>query len=219
MSTIDASHCWRIMPFSLFDGETEWWVLGPDHQPVDGGIVPTREQAFAMALEHNKAYGVNAVYVYTTSSMNKGNWQQPPPTMVTPEPPVEILLQCWHILPVTPDEGGAETWWVLGPNNKTSQEASTAGPFKTRKEAFWIALEHNRTLGVNAVYVHSKDENGEIGDGDFEEPSEEDFDDDEPAEQPTLEQSIMEVGDQAMQAVLKDTMKDVRRERLKAIGI
>ena len=69
MSTIDASQCWRIMPFSLFDGETEWWVLGPDHQPVDGGIVPTKEQAFAMALEHNKAYGVDAVYVYTTSSM------------------------------------------------------------------------------------------------------------------------------------------------------
>jgi len=79
MSTIDASQCWRIMPFSMFDGEDdEWWVLGPDHQPVDGGIVPTKEQAFAMALEHNKAYGVDAVYVYTTSSMKKGNWEKPP---------------------------------------------------------------------------------------------------------------------------------------------
>src|SRR4030095_9653385 len=109
-----------------------------------------------------------------------------PPTPET----VAILLKCWHIMPLVRDEDEGEKWWVLGPNNKTSQEASTAGPFKTRKEAFWIALKHNRTLGVNAVYVHSRDENEEIGDGDFEEPSEEDFDDDELAEQPTLEQSI-----------------------------
>jgi hypothetical protein len=294
MSTIDASQCWRIMPFSMFDGEDdEWWVLGPDHQPVDGGIVPTKEQAFAMALEHNKAYGVDAVYVYTTSSMKKGNWEKQPeeaqPQVTTDEiweqmdkdfedykkllaagaypeaeqversvremkqrnpnmpeefmwklavsaiaarkrlnkeffpvdhnedPPtpetVAILLKCWHIMPLVRDEDEGEKWWVLGPNNKTPREASTAGPFKTRKEAFWIALEHNRTLGVNAVYVHSRDENGEIGDGDFEEPSEEDFDDDEPAEQPTLEQSIMEVGDQAMKNVLRELEEEQTPKR------
>lgn len=193
MSTIDASQCWRIMPFSLFDGETEWWVLGPDHQPVDGGIVPTRERAFAMALEHNKAYGVNAVYVYTTSSMNKGNWQQPPTTMMTPEPPVEILLECWHILPVRPDEGSAETWWVLGQNNTAAQEPSTAGPFSTKEEAFAIALEHNKAYGINAVYVHGRSEkDGEIA-GDFEGPPLASF-----------EEAIIEVGDQAMKNVLKN---------------
>jgi hypothetical protein len=52
------------MPFSLFDGETEWWVLGPDSQPVSSGIVPTREEAFAIALKHNNEHGVNAVYVH-----------------------------------------------------------------------------------------------------------------------------------------------------------
>jgi hypothetical protein len=261
MSTIDASQCWRIMPFSLFDGETEWWVLGPDHQPVDGGIVPTKEQAFAMALEHNKKYGVDAVYVYTTSSMRKGNWQKPPeeaqPQVTTAEiweqiekdfeeykklmaagaypeaervertvremkernpnmseefmwklavsaiaarkglnkeffpvdpfedPPspetVAVVQKSWHIMPLLRDEDEGEVWWVLGPNNK--HEASTAGPFKTRKEAFWMALEHNRKLGLNAVYIHKRDENGEIGGGDFLEPTEEDFDDDdEPAD-------------------------------------
>jgi hypothetical protein len=36
MSTIDASKCWRIMPFLLFDGGKEWWVLGPDNKTVDG---------------------------------------------------------------------------------------------------------------------------------------------------------------------------------------
>ena len=201
MSTIDASQCWRIMPFSLFDGETEWWVLGPDHQPVDGGIVPTREQAFAMALEHNKAYGVNAVYVYTTSSMNKGNWQQPPTTMMTPEPPVEILLQCWHILPVTPDEGGAETWWVLGQNNTAEQKPSTAGPFSTKEEAFAIALEHNKAYGINAVYVHGRSEkDGEIA-GDFEGPSLASF-----------EEAIIGVGDQAMKNVLKNNEQSPNAE-------
>src|SRR5512132_2148549 len=201
MSTIDASQCWRIMPFSLFDGETEWWVLGPDYQPVDGGIVPTREQAFAMALEHNKAYGVNAVYVYTTSSMNKGNWQQPPTTMMTPEPPVEILLQCWHILPVTPDEGGAETWWVLGQNNTAAQEPSTAGPFSTKEEAFAIALEHNKAYGINAVYVHGRREkDGKIA-GDFEGPPLTSF-----------EQAIIEVGDQAMKNVLKNNEQSPNAE-------
>jgi hypothetical protein len=288
MSTIDASQCWRIMPFSMFDGEDdEWWVLGPDSEPVDGGIVPTKEQAYAIALEHNKKYGVDAVYVYTTSSMRKGNWEKPPeeaqPQVTTDEiweqmdkdfehykekmaegaypeaedveedvrkmkevnpdapeenerklavsyiaakkrlkkiffpvdhnedPPtpetVAILLKCWHVLPVVRDEDEGETWWVLGPNNKAAQEASTAGPFKTKKEAFWIALEHNRTLGVNAVYVHRK-ENGEL-EGDFEEPSDDDFED-EPAEQPSLEQSIMEVGDQAMKNVLADLRKEER---------
>ena len=78
-------------------------------------------------------------------------------------------------MPLVRDEHEGEMWWILGPNNKTPQEASTAGPFKTKKEAFWTALEHNRTLGVNAVYVHGKNENGERSDGDFEEPSEEDF--------------------------------------------
>src|SRR5205814_1867048 len=71
----------------------------------------------------------------------------------------------------------------------------------------WIALEHNRTLGVNAVYVHRK-ENEEL-EGDFEEPSDDDFED-EPAEQPSLEQSIMEVGDQAMKNVLADLRKEER---------
>ena len=85
------------------------------------------------------------------------------------EPPVETLLQCWHILPVTRDEDEGETWWILGPNNTVADEASTAGPFTTREEAFAIALEHNRALGVNAVYVHRRDENGKMT-GDFEEP-------------------------------------------------
>jgi hypothetical protein len=86
------------------------------------------------------------------------------------EPPVETLLQCWHILPVTRDEEEeGETWWILGPNNTVAGEASTAGPFTTREEAFAIALEHNRALGVNAVYVHRRDENGKMT-GDFEEP-------------------------------------------------
>ena len=202
MSTIDASQCWRIMPFEMFDGEEdEWWVLGPDHEPVDGGIVPTREQAFAMALEHNKAYGVNAVYVYTTSSMNKGNRQQPPTTMMTPEPPVEILLRCWHILPVTPDEGGAETWWVLGQNNTVAQEPSTVGPFSTKEEAFAIALEHNKAYGINAVYVHGRREkDGEIA-GDFEGPSLTSF-----------EQAIIKVGDQAMKNVLKNNEQSPNAE-------
>jgi hypothetical protein len=86
------------------------------------------------------------------------------------EPPVETLLQCWHILPVTRDEDEGETWWILGPNNTVADEASTAGPFTTREEAFAIALEHNRALGVNAVYVHRRDENGKMT-GDFEEPT------------------------------------------------
>jgi hypothetical protein len=75
MSTIDASQCWRIMPFlrPLLAGGDEWWVLGPDHQPVR--IVPTKEKAYAIALEHNKAYGVSAVYVHGPA-MSKGNWQQ-----------------------------------------------------------------------------------------------------------------------------------------------
>jgi hypothetical protein len=317
MSTIDASQCWRIMPFPRPEAKTEWWILGPDSQPVFTGI-HTKERAFAMALEHNKAYGVNAVYVHGVN-MKKGKWEQPPAeTQITEEsireigdkamqdvlqqlkkeqnpndditeqmdkdfedykklmaagaypeaeqversvremkqrnpdmpeefmwklavsaiaarkrlnkeffpvdhnedPPtpetVAILLKCWHIMPLVRDEDEGEKWWILGPNNKASQEASTAGPFKTRKEAFWIALEHNRTLGVNAVYVHGREKDGEIGDGDFEEPSEEDFDDDEPAEQPTLEQSIMEVGDQAMKTLLRELEEEqtAKRSRL-----
>lgn len=77
MSTIDASQCWRIMPFDRFEGGEDWWVLGPDHQPVDGGIVPTKEEAFAMALEHNKPYGVDAVYVHGPGCKN-GKWEEPP---------------------------------------------------------------------------------------------------------------------------------------------
>jgi hypothetical protein len=75
MSTIDASKCWRIMPFSLFEGGEDWWVLGPDSQPVR--IVPTREEAFAIALEHNKPYGVPAVYVHG-ECMKNGKWEKPP---------------------------------------------------------------------------------------------------------------------------------------------
>ena len=94
---------------------------------------------------------------------------------------VAVVQKSWHIMPLLRDEDEGEMWWVLGPNN--THEASTAGPFKTRKEAFWMALEHNRKLGLNAVYIHKRDENGEIGDGDFQEPTEEDFDDDdEPAD-------------------------------------
>jgi hypothetical protein len=133
--------------------------------------------------------------------MNKGNWQQPPTTMMTPEPPVEILLQCWHILPVTPDEGGAETWWVLGQNNTAAQEPSTAGPFSTKEEAFAIALEHNKAYGINAVYVHGRREkDGKIA-GDFEGPPLTSF-----------EQAIIEVGDQAMKNVLKNNEQSPNAE-------
>ena len=211
------SKYWHIMPVALPEGGQRYWAFGPDDEAVKAS---TKEEAYNIALKHNKEHGVDLVYVYDLGGKG-GKWEKPeaervekvreakkrrphiPEEMLrklavaaiaaskrlkkvffpvdhnedTPET-VAILLQCWHILPVVRDEDEGEKWWVLGPNNKASQEASTAGPFKTRKEAFWIALEHNRTLGVNAVYVHSRDENGEIGDGDFEEPSEEDFDDD-----------------------------------------
>jgi hypothetical protein len=80
MSNIDASQCWRIMPFALFEGGKEWWILGPDSQPVPGSIVPTKEEAYGIALEHNKKYGVNAVYVHR-DCMRKGGWAQPPPSL------------------------------------------------------------------------------------------------------------------------------------------
>jgi hypothetical protein len=112
----------------------------------------------------------------------------------TPET-VEILLQCWHIMPVARDEDEGETWWVLGMNNTAAHDASTAGPFSTKDEAFAIALKHNRKFRVNAVYVHFRDENGKIS-GDFEEPTE--------TQLTLLEQSIIEIGDKAMQDVLDD---------------
>ncbi|HEY3037419.1 MAG TPA: hypothetical protein VGJ66_01720 [Pyrinomonadaceae bacterium] len=81
MGTIDASQCWRIMPFSRFDGSgNDWWILGPDHQPVNTGFVLTKEEAYGIALEHNKKYGVNAVYVHR-ECMRKGGWEQPPPSL------------------------------------------------------------------------------------------------------------------------------------------
>jgi hypothetical protein len=76
MGTIDASQCWRIMPFSRFDGSgNDWWILGPDHQPVNTGFVLTKEEAYGIALEHNKKYGVNAVNVHR-EYMRKGGWEQ-----------------------------------------------------------------------------------------------------------------------------------------------
>ena len=112
----------------------------------------------------------------------------------TPET-VEILLQCWHMMPVARDEDEGETWWVLGMNNTAAHDASTAGPFSTKDEAFAIALEHNRKFRVNAVYVHFRAENGKMS-CDFEEPTE--------TQLTLLEQSIIEIGDKAMQDVLDD---------------
>jgi hypothetical protein len=111
---------------------------------------------------------------------------------------VETLLQCWHIMPVVLDENeGEETWWILGPNNKANQEASTSGPFTTKEEAFNIALEHNRELGVDVVYVHGP------GGGKFELPS--------MTPMPTEEQ-VMEVGDHALQNVL-DGQEELQKEQ------
>jgi Flp pilus assembly protein TadB len=39
--------------------------------------VPTKDEAYAIALEHNKAYDVPAVYVHG-EAMKKGRWEQPP---------------------------------------------------------------------------------------------------------------------------------------------
>jgi hypothetical protein len=89
MSTIDATQCWRIMPFLRFEGKEEWWILGPENQPVPGGIVPTRKEAYAIALEHNKTYGVNAVYVHGIA-MKKGDWA-PAETQLTPFAPRPML--------------------------------------------------------------------------------------------------------------------------------
>jgi hypothetical protein len=61
---------------AISEGEKEWWVLGPDNKTVPGGIVPTREEAFAIALEHSKAYGANAVYVHGIAGKN-GKWEEP----------------------------------------------------------------------------------------------------------------------------------------------
>src|SRR4029453_2649139 len=83
MSTIDASQCWRIMPFHRPEN-TEWWVLGPDNRPVRTGCT-TKEKAYFVALEHNKKYGVDAVFVHTGPSL-KGKWEQPPAeTQITEE--------------------------------------------------------------------------------------------------------------------------------------
>jgi hypothetical protein len=71
----DASKCWRIMPFALGGGVTEWWVLGPDNKSV-GRFGPTREEAFRTALEHNKkTYGIHAVFVHGFCGKN-GAWKQ-----------------------------------------------------------------------------------------------------------------------------------------------
>ena len=77
--------CWRIMPFldagETVDGETEWWILGPSNKVLEPSISGpfTREEAFATALEHNKAYSVNAVYVHGKDENGEtvGDFEEP----------------------------------------------------------------------------------------------------------------------------------------------
>jgi hypothetical protein len=133
MSTIDASQCWRIMPFRRpeYAGGDEWWILGPDHQPVR--IVRTKVEAYAIALEHNKQHGVNAVWVHR-ECMKNGKWVP------------EDVSKYWHIMPVALPEGG-QRYWAFGPDDEAVKAS-------TKEEAYNIALKHNKEHGVDLVYVY-----------------------------------------------------------------
>jgi hypothetical protein len=77
MSTIDASQCWRIMPYPLDSENDEWWVLGPDNKTVvPTTTFSTKKSAFDFALKHNKKYGVPAVWVHESSTNLKGGWER-----------------------------------------------------------------------------------------------------------------------------------------------
>jgi len=66
--------CWRIMPFWR-PGGGEWWIIEPDKLPNVTEILPTKEEAFNIALAHNKESGVNAVWVYG-ACMKGGGWER-----------------------------------------------------------------------------------------------------------------------------------------------
>jgi hypothetical protein len=63
------------MPFSRVGGETDWWVVGPLNNFIKS--VPTKREAFYIALEHNKKHGVNAVFVHGLC-MKHGGWEETP---------------------------------------------------------------------------------------------------------------------------------------------
>jgi hypothetical protein len=51
-------------------------VFGPDDENVAKAL-PTKEEAYNIALKHNKEHGVDVVYVYGLGGKS-GKWEQPP---------------------------------------------------------------------------------------------------------------------------------------------
>jgi hypothetical protein len=69
----DVSKCYGIMPFAHGNDVFEWWLLEYGNKVLSTGH--SREEAFAKALEHNKAQGVPAVYVMGLCAKH-GSWKQ-----------------------------------------------------------------------------------------------------------------------------------------------
>ena len=62
-----------IMPVWRPGGD-EWWIIETDKLPYVSKVIPTKEEAFNIALVHNKESGVNAVWVYG-ACMKRGEWE------------------------------------------------------------------------------------------------------------------------------------------------
>jgi hypothetical protein len=74
--------CWHILPYEEENAEIYWWVLGPsnraDEKASMAGPYDTKEEAFNLALEHNKrAYGIEAVYVHGRGKEADGDFEYP----------------------------------------------------------------------------------------------------------------------------------------------
>jgi hypothetical protein len=73
-SDLSRIEAWRIMPFYLFYGGTEWWILSWRDSKVIGSE-PTEQQAFDKAMAHNKTMNIPAVYVHG-ACMKGGGWKR-----------------------------------------------------------------------------------------------------------------------------------------------
>jgi len=61
------------MPFDQTEGKMDWWVIEAETKVVNA--LPTKEKALHVALEHNKAYGLDAVFVWYGPTRKAGKWE------------------------------------------------------------------------------------------------------------------------------------------------